>query len=107
MIMTSCMLTGRAIGRARFSRRPLVVAIRQSRRMAFWCATSLSFAGVANAATTNGQPGTAMPSSSSANITNTKQLEEVEVRAITASAITQAPVQSELDATQPQSVIGL
>lgn len=105
--MTSCMLTGRAIGRARFSRRPLVVAIRQSRRMAFWCAASLSFAGVANAATTNGQPGTAMPSSSSANITNTKQLEEVEVRAITASAITQAPVQSELDATQPQSVIGL
>lgn len=83
--------------------RPLAIAVRRCHRVTFLCVASLLTSGIANAATTD----VPLPPTT-ATIATAQQLQEVEVRATTTnSAITQAPVQSELDVMQPQSVIGL
>ncbi|GAA0720573.1 TonB-dependent receptor [Dokdonella soli] len=79
--------------------RPLIAAIRRSLTTMPWLLAA-GFCLSANAAdSANAGPVPSAP---------VQALEEVEVRAsVEQSAITEAPVQAELDITQPQSVIGL
>ncbi|MGY3040296.1 iron complex outermembrane receptor protein [Rhodanobacter sp. TND4EL1] len=105
--MTSLLHARSCARRVAPRRQPLVAAISQHYRLAFWCASSLLMVGTVNAGTVDGVPDAAMTASSAANVAEAKQLQEVEVRGVAASAISQAPTQSELDAIQPQSIIGL
>ena len=94
--MTSPSTARRALAKVR----PLASAIRQFHHAAFLCTAALTIS--ANAAATDAPVVPPAPQA-----TAPQQLQEVEVRADANSAITQAPVQAELNITQPQSVIGL
>ena len=94
--MTSPSTARRALANVR----PLASAIRQFHHAAFLCTAALTIS--ANAAATDAPVVPPAPQA-----TAPQQLQEVEVRADANSAITQAPVQAELNITQPQSVIGL